>query len=41
MSVKGNQFMDKVPWYNKTICTKLNAQIFEEYLKQDASTGMN
>ena len=25
--------MDKCPWYNTTIFTKLNGQIFEDYLK--------
>ena len=31
MSVKGSKCMDKGPCYNKTICTKLNGQIFEDY----------
>ena len=25
--------MDKIPWYNTTICTKLNSQSFEDYFK--------
>ena len=25
--------MGKNPWYNTTICTKLNGQIFEDYFK--------
>ena len=27
--------MDKIPWYNKTICTKLNGRIFEDYDKSE------
>ena len=23
----------KIPWYNTTICTKLNGQIFKDYLR--------
>ena len=33
MAVIGSQYMDKGPWYNTTICTKLNGQIFKDYLK--------
>ena len=25
--------MNKVPWYNTTICSKLNNQIFKDYFK--------
>ena len=33
MAIIVSQWMDKVPWYNKIICTKLNGQIFEDYFK--------
>ena len=33
MDVIGSQWMDKGPWYNTTICTKLNGQIFKDYFK--------
>ena len=33
MDLEENEFTDKGPWYNTTICTKLNAQSFEYYLK--------
>ena len=32
---------EKGPWYNKTIITKFNCQIFEDYYTQDARIGMN
>ena len=31
MSAQVVQWMDKVPWYNTTIFTKLNGQIFKDY----------
>ena len=33
MDVEDTQCMDKGLWYNTTICTKLNGQIFEDYFK--------
>ena len=33
IDVQVNQCLDKGPWYNTTICTTLNGQIFECYLK--------
>ena len=33
--------MDKVPWYNRKICSQLNGQSFEYYSKQDARKGIN
>ena len=29
----------KTPWYNTTICTKLNGQIFEDYFKTGRKDG--
>ena len=31
--LEDTQCTDKVPWYNATICTKLNGQISKDYLK--------
>ena len=33
MDAYNTKYMDKVPWYNTTICTKLNGQNSEDYLK--------
>ena len=41
MDAQDRQCMDKSTWYNTTICTKQNGQIFGDYLKQDTRTCMN
>ena len=41
MYAQVSQWMEKGPWYNTTICTKQNGQIFGDYLKQDTRTCMN
>ena len=33
--------MDKGTWYNKTICSQLNGQIFKDFSIKDSGTGMN
>ena len=33
MAVQCSKWMGRCPWYNKKICTKLNVQISEDYLK--------
>ena len=33
MDVQCRQWIDKGPWYNKTICTKLKGQIIKYYFK--------
>ena len=33
MNVQVSQWMDKSPWYNITILTKLNGQIFKDYFR--------
>ena len=41
MMIQGNQWMDKGPWYNATILSKLNGNIFEYFYKNDTKKGMN
>ena len=41
MDAQDSQCMDKGPWYNTTICTKLNDQSFEYYFKKYTMTGMS
>ena len=33
MYVQDSQWMDKGPWYNTTICKKINGQSFKDYLE--------
>ena len=33
MNLEDTQWREKGIWYNRTICKKLNGQIFEDYLK--------
>ena len=33
MDIEDTQWTDKDPRYNTTICTKINGQSFEDYLK--------
>ena len=33
MDAEETQWMKKIPWYNKTICTIFNIKSFKDYLK--------